>query len=87
MNTMPTLCGSFSFFLWQITKRLDAELVSLSVTAPTVPFEVVYTDRSVMISNPTDFPDTHEDTSKLCEIREPMVMSRIIVPQGVYSPC
>ena len=70
-----------------MAKRLDAEPISLSVTAPTVPYEVVYTDRTVMISNPTDFPDAHEDTSKLREIREPMVTSRIIVPQGVYSPC
>jgi translation elongation factor EF-4 len=87
MNTMPTSCEYFSFFLWQMAKRLDAELISLSVTAPTVPYEVVYTDRTVMVSNPTDFPDAHEDTGKLCEIKEPMVTSRIIVPQGAYSPC
>ena len=70
-----------------MAKRLDAELISLSVTAPTVPYEVVYTDCTVMISNPTDFPDAREDTSKLREIREPMVTSRIIVPRGVYFPC
>lgn len=81
MNTMPTPCESLPFFP-QRAKHLHAKLISLSVTAPTVPYQVVYTDRTVMISNPIDFPDGHGDTSKLLEIREPMVTSRIIVPQG-----
>lgn len=53
-----------------------------SITAPTVPFEVVYRDRTVIVSNPTDFPETHEEIGTLLEVREPMVNATIIVPQG-----
>ena len=37
------------------------------------------------ISNPTDFPDVTDTTSKVKEIREPVVKASIIVPQGVHS--
>ncbi|KAF8320104.1 GTP-binding protein lepa [Clavulina sp. PMI_390] len=63
-------------------QRLEDEYnASIIITAPTVPFEVVYKDRTVMISNPTDFPEAHEEVGTLLEIREPMVNATIIVPQ------
>ena len=68
-----------------MTRHLHASHTYLRITAPTVPYQVVYKDRTVLVSNPTDFPDAHEDTGKLLDIREPMINSRIIVPQGEYS--
>jgi len=50
------------------------------------PLEVVYrekgTDRTVVVSNPTDFPDTTDSASKVKEVQEPVVKASIIVPEG-----
>jgi translation elongation factor EF-4 len=50
------------------------------------PPEVIYrekgTDRTVVVSNPTDFPDTTDAASKVKEVQEPVVKASIIVPEG-----
>jgi translation factor GUF1, mitochondrial len=57
----------------------------LSITSPTVPYKIVYKDRVVTISNPTDFPDGYETTHIVVEVQEPMVNATIIVPQGMRA--
>lgn len=43
---------------------------------------VVYRDRTVIVSNPTDFPDVVDTTAHVREVQEPMVKASIIVPEG-----
>jgi translation elongation factor EF-4 len=43
----------------------------------------VYKDREVYVSNPTEFPDSIDITSKVKEVQEPVVKASIIVPDGV----
>ena len=46
---------------------------------------VVYRDgKERFVSNPTEFPDTGDATSKVVEIQEPIVKATIIVPEGMY---
>lgn len=41
-------------------------------------------EKVVTVSNPTDFPDTTDNSSaKVKEVREPIVKATIIVPQGI----
>ncbi|OBZ75760.1 Translation factor GUF1, mitochondrial [Grifola frondosa] len=64
-------------------QRLEDEYdASVIITAPTVPYKVVYKDRTALVSNPTDFPDIADYGSKVKEIQEPVVNASIIVPQG-----
>lgn len=44
-------------------------------------------DRTVIVSNPTDFPDTTDAASKVKEIQEPVVKASIIVPEGAVLLC
>lgn len=50
------------------------------------PPQVIYrekgADRTVVVSNPTDFPDTTDAASKVREVQEPVVRASIIVPEG-----
>jgi len=50
------------------------------------PPEVIYRekgiDRTVVVSNPTDFPDTTDAASKVKEVQEPVVKASIIIPEG-----
>lgn len=47
---------------------------------------VIYKDnREVFISNPTEFPDVIDISSRVKEIQEPVVSATIIVPEGVYE--
>lgn len=44
---------------------------------------VVYRDgRIATISNPTDFPEVNDPTSKVKEVQEPIVNASIIIPEG-----
>jgi translation elongation factor EF-4 len=45
---------------------------------------VVYRDRTVIVSNPTDFPDIVE-TSQVREVQEPTVKASIIIPEGLSA--
>ncbi|KAH7910765.1 P-loop containing nucleoside triphosphate hydrolase protein [Hygrophoropsis aurantiaca] len=63
-------------------QRLEDEYdASIIVTAPTVPYKVVYKDRTVLVSNPTEFPDVSDTASKVKEVQEPVVKASIIVPE------
>ncbi|KAI0071753.1 GTP-binding protein lepa [Panus rudis PR-1116 ss-1] len=62
-------------------QRLEDEYnANVIITAPTVPYTVIYRDRTEIVSNPVDFPD-QEDLIKVKEIQEPVVSASIIVPQ------
>jgi translation elongation factor EF-4 len=45
------------------------------------------TSRTVVVSNPTDFPDTTDASSKVKEVEEPVVKATIIVPEGPTFLC
>ncbi|KAF7970214.1 hypothetical protein HWV62_24738 [Athelia sp. TMB] len=62
-------------------QRLEDEYdASVIVTAPTVPYKVIYKDRTEIVSNPTDFPDVTDSTGRVKEVQEPIVKASIIVP-------
>ncbi|EKM55059.1 uncharacterized protein PHACADRAFT_119997 [Phanerochaete carnosa HHB-10118-sp] len=64
-------------------QRLEDEYnANVIITAPTVPYKVIWGDgKETYISNPTDFPDVSDSTSKVKVIQEPVVKASIIVPQ------
>jgi translation elongation factor EF-4 len=47
---------------------------------------VVYKDKEVLISNPTDFPEVGDMGIRVKEIQEPVVKASIIVPEGLLFP-
>ena len=79
----------------------DEYEANIIVTAPTVPykglssdhgshvgantFPVVYRDRTVIVSNPADFPDVVETSAQVREVQEPIVKASIIVPEGLSA--
>jgi len=63
-------------------QRLEDEYnANVIITAPTVPYKVVYRDRTVVVSNPVDFPDVLGVVSGVKEVQEPVVNATIVVPQ------
>jgi len=73
-------CGFLGMLHMDIVQeRLEREYdMSLIITAPTVVYEVVMRDGTVMeIENPSRLPDP----SKMQEIREPIITATILVPQ------
>ncbi|TEB26571.1 translation factor GUF1, mitochondrial [Coprinellus micaceus] len=64
-------------------QRLEDEYDSnVIITAPTVPYKIVYMDgREQTISNPTEFPETTDTAARVKEVQEPMVKATIIVPE------
>ncbi|KAF9246426.1 P-loop containing nucleoside triphosphate hydrolase protein [Melanogaster broomeanus] len=63
-------------------QRLEDEYdASIIVTAPTVPYKVVYTDRTITVSNPTEFPDLSDSSLRVKAVQEPVVKASIIVPE------
>jgi translation factor GUF1, mitochondrial len=69
-------------FRQRLEDEYDAQVI---ITAPTVPYKVIYKDRIEMVSNPTNFPDVTDVTSRVREIQEPVVKATIIVPEGISS--
>lgn len=84
-------------FRQRLEDEYDANIV---VTAPTVPYKglssdhrsgvantfvVVYRDRTVIVSNPTDFPDVVDTSAHVREVQEPIVKATIIVPEGLST--
>ncbi|KAF8512280.1 P-loop containing nucleoside triphosphate hydrolase protein [Gautieria morchelliformis] len=62
-------------------QRLEDEYnANIIITAPTVPYKIVYKDRTRIISNPTEFPDVQDPRTQVVEVQEPMVKASIIVP-------
>ncbi len=83
-------CGFLGMLHMEIVQeRLEREYdLDLISTAPTVIYEVVTTDGQViLIDNPANLPDS----SRLAEIREPIIEATILVPQdylgNVISLC
>jgi len=83
-------CGFLGMLHMEIVQeRLEREYdLDLITTAPTVVYEVLRSDDAVIrIDNPSDLPDT----SKIKEIREPIIEAHILVPQdwlgGVINLC
>ncbi|KAJ8079104.1 Translation factor guf1 mitochondrial [Marasmius tenuissimus] len=69
-------------FRQRLEDEYDANII---ITAPTVPFKVIYRDKEVFISNPTEFPDASDPSSKVKEIQEPVVKASIIVPEEYFG--
>ncbi|KAK9459397.1 P-loop containing nucleoside triphosphate hydrolase protein [Lipomyces oligophaga] len=63
--------------------RLQKEYgASLIITAPTVPYKVVWNDGSeVIIRNPDEFPDPATMRTKVLDLQEPMVKAIMSFPQ------
>ncbi|TXT06592.1 uncharacterized protein COLE_05923 [Cutaneotrichosporon oleaginosum] len=66
-------------------QRLEDEYSSnVIITAPTVPYKVVYQrgkqQVEEFISNPADFPDTTDTRNRVSYVEEPMVNATIFVP-------
>ncbi|KAJ9127429.1 hypothetical protein QFC24_000837 [Naganishia onofrii] len=66
-----------------LVQRLNDEYgADVCVTAPTVPYKIVYKDGTEdIISNPYIFPDSHDKTSRIAQVEEPIVHATIMVPQ------
>ncbi|KAJ7087798.1 P-loop containing nucleoside triphosphate hydrolase protein [Mycena epipterygia] len=65
-------------FRQRLEDEHDANII---ITAPTVPYKIVYKDREEYISNPTEFPDSVDVSTKVKEVQEPVVKASIIVPE------
>ncbi|KAI0819081.1 GTP-binding protein lepa [Irpex lacteus] len=59
----------------------DEYNANVIITAPTVPYKVIYRDRTVFVSNPTDFPEVTDVATHVKEVQEPIVKASIIVPE------
>lgn len=76
----------------------DEYNANIIITAPTVPYKgglppspqstatndkiVLYKDKTVIVSNPAEFPDHSDSSSGVKEVQEPVVKATIIVPEG-----
>lgn len=69
-------------FRQRLEDEHDANII---VTAPTVPYKLVYKNKDVYISNPTEFPDAIDVSSKVLEVQEPVVKASIIVPEDYFG--
>ncbi|KAF8912048.1 translation factor GUF1, mitochondrial [Gymnopilus junonius] len=69
-------------FRQRLEDEYDANVI---ITAPTVPYKIVYKDKEVVISNPTDFPDVSDMGVHVKEIQEPVVKASIIVPEEYFG--
>ncbi|KAG8217607.1 P-loop containing nucleoside triphosphate hydrolase protein [Butyriboletus roseoflavus] len=65
-------------FRQRLEDEYDANII---VTAPTVPYKVIYKDKIVFVSNPTEFPELSDSSSGVKEVQEPVVKATIIVPE------
>ncbi|KAJ3506153.1 hypothetical protein NLJ89_g7026 [Agrocybe chaxingu] len=69
-------------FRQRLEDEYDANVI---ITAPTVPYKIIYKDKEVVISNPTDFPDVADIGARVKEIQEPVVKASIIVPEEYFG--
>jgi GTP-binding protein LepA len=73
-------CGFLGLLHMEIVQeRLEREFnLSLITTAPTVVYEIVKSDGEIIkVENPADLPEP----SRMAEIREPIILASIFVPQ------
>ncbi|KAH9483887.1 Translation factor guf1 mitochondrial [Psilocybe cubensis] len=69
-------------FRQRLEDEYDANVI---ITAPTVPYKLIYKDKEVLISNPTDFPDVGDMGVRVKEVQEPVVKASIIVPEEYFG--
>ncbi|KAF5381035.1 hypothetical protein D9615_004155 [Tricholomella constricta] len=70
-------------FRQRLEDEYDANII---ITAPTVPYKLIYRDnKEVFVSNPTEFPETSDTASRVKEIQEPIVKASIIVPEEYFG--
>ncbi|CCM04403.1 uncharacterized protein FIBRA_06580 [Fibroporia radiculosa] len=69
-------------FRQRLEDEYDANII---ITAPTVPYKIVYKDKTVIVSNPTDFPDMADSSVRAKEVQEPIVNASMIAPQSYLS--
>ncbi|KAJ3712263.1 GTP-binding protein lepa [Lentinula raphanica] len=70
-------------FRQRLEDEYDANII---ITAPTVPYKILYKDGTEkFVSNPTEFPDMSDSTTKVGEIQEPIVKASIIVPEEYFG--
>ncbi|KAK1217398.1 Translation factor guf1 mitochondrial [Marasmius sp. AFHP31] len=84
-------------FRQRLEDEYDANIIITAPTVPykgvnlgkrivfgrSLEIKVIYRDnKEVFISNPTEFPDASDPSSKVKEIQEPVVKASIIVPEG-----
>ncbi|KAF5389831.1 hypothetical protein D9757_003585 [Collybiopsis confluens] len=70
-------------FRQRLEDEYDANVI---ITAPTVPYKLIYRGgKEKLISNPTEFPDASDPSSKVVEIQEPIVKASIIVPEEYFG--
>jgi GTP-binding protein LepA len=78
-------CGFLGMLHMEIVQeRLEREYdLNLITTAPTVVYQVLTTNGDVLrIENPSNLPDS----GRITEIREPIILARILVPQDYLGP-
>jgi translation factor GUF1, mitochondrial len=64
-----------SFITIQLTRH------KIIVTSPTVPYKIINRDGATeIISNPSEFPDPHQQIARGCKLLEPMVDATMIFP-------
>lgn len=80
MNTTQTLLSQRRPCLIRVCPRITG-----AIHIETNTLTVVYRDRIVIVSNPTDFPDIVETSSQVREVQEPIVKANIIVPEGLSA--
>jgi len=55
---------------------------SIIITPPSVPFKVVWRDgKEEIISNPNNFPDSHDFHGKIEELQEPYITATVTMPE------
>ncbi|KAF9014048.1 translation factor GUF1, mitochondrial [Cyathus striatus] len=69
-------------FRQRLEDEYDANVI---ITSPTVPYKIIYHDREVFVSNPTEFPDVSDPASRVKEVHEPVVKASIIVPEEYFG--
>jgi translation elongation factor EF-4 len=77
MNMMPVLL----LLLQRSRIKVGVKPHCLRLAIPDI-LPVIYKDRTVLVSNPTEFPEVTDSTSKVKEVQEPIVNASIIVPDG-----
>ena len=80
MSTTQTLSSQLRLCPIRVCPRITGAILELTHT-----LTVVYRDRTVIVSNPTDFPDIVETSPQVREVQEPIVKANIIVPEGLSA--
>ena len=78
MSTTQTLSSQHRLYPIKVCPCIRSHMVAYTLL-------VVYRDRTVIVSNPTDFPDVVDTSTHVREVQEPIVKASIIVPEGLSA--